>query len=268
MFILLAGILAFGLTLTIRSITHELELARMKSDFVSTVSHEFKSPLTSIRQLAEMLQADRVPSEERRHRYYDELVQQSQRLSLLVDNILDNARMEEGRKTFDFEMVDMGALLEDIVSTFQQRVRHEGFTIHAEIGESLPQISVDRSDIAQTITNLIDNAVKYSGEAREIYIRAFVEDQDLVIAVEDFGIGIKQEEIEKVFERFYRGGDELTRAVKGSGLGLTLVKQMVEAHHGTVHVESEPGRGSTFSIRLPLEPVEDRLNGEDSRNRG
>ncbi len=255
MFILLAGILVFGLTLTIRAVTHELELARMKSDFVSTISHEFKSPLTSIRQLAEMLQADRVPSEERRHRYYDVLVQQSQRLSLLVDNILDFARMEEGRKTFDFEMVDISALLKEIISTFQQRVRHEGFTIHTEIDESLPQISVDRSAIAQTITNLMDNAVKYSDKAREIYVRAFVENRHLVIAVEDSGVGIKQEDMEKVFERFYRGGDELTRAVKGSGLGLTLVKQIVEAHHGTVHVESEPGSGSTFSIRLPLEPA-------------
>lgn len=252
MFVLLAGILIFGLTLTIRIVTHELELGKMKSDFVSTISHEFKSPLTSIRQLSEMLQAGRVPSEERRQRYYNVLLEQSERLSLLIDNILDFAKMEEGKKEFEFEMVDMGPLLEELVSTIQQQVRHEGFTVQAEIDAPLPSTQVDRAAITQAITNLIDNAIKYSAGAKKIYVRGFTRNQYLVIAVQDFGLGIKPAEIDKVFERFYRGGDELTRTVKGSGLGLTLVKQIVQAHHGSVHVESEPGRGSTFSIRLPL----------------
>jgi len=256
MFILLAGILIFGLTLTIRIVSHELELGRMKSDFVSTISHEFKSPLTSIRQLAEMLQAGRVPSEERRQRYYDVLLEQSERLSLLIDNILDFARMEEGKKEFEFEMVDIGPLLEELVSTIQQQVRHEEFTVEAEIDAPLPSIQADRAAITQAITNLIDNAIKYSAGAKKIYVRVFKDHQYLIIAVQDFGVGIKPEEIDRVFERFYRGGDELTRTVKGSGLGLTLVKQIVQAHHGSVHVESEPGRGSTFSIRLPLELTE------------
>ncbi|MCH7558045.1 MAG: hypothetical protein IIB56_11380 [Planctomycetes bacterium] len=252
MFVLLAGILIFGLTLTIRIVTHELELGKMKSDFVSTISHEFKSPLTSIRQLSEMLQAGRVPSEERRQRYYNVLLEQSERLSLLIDNILDFAKMEEGKKEFEFEMVDMGPLLEELVSTIQQQVRHEGFTVQAEIDKPLPSIQVDRAAITQAITNLIDNAIKYSAGAKKVFVRGFTENQYLIIAVQDFGLGIEPEEIDKVFERFYRGGDELTRTVKGSGLGLTLVKQIVQAHHGSVHVESEPGRGSTFSIRLPL----------------
>lgn len=252
MFVLLAGILIFGLSLTIRIVTHELELGRMKSDFVSTVSHEFKSPLTSIRQLAEMLQSGRVGSEERRRRYYDVLVEQSERLSLLIDNILDFAKMEEGKRQFEFETVDMGSLLEDLVSTIQQRVSHDGFAVQTQIDAPLAPVRVDRTAIIQAIANLIDNAVKYSAGAKEVHVRAFVESQVLVIAVQDFGIGIKSEEIDKIFERFFRGGDPLTRAVKGSGLGLTLVKQIVEAHRGSVHVKSEPGRGSTFSIRLPL----------------
>ena len=253
MFILLAGILVFGLTLTIRIVSHELELGRMKSDFVSTVSHEFKSPLTSIRQLAEMLQTGRVASEERRQRYYDVLLEQSERLSSLIDNILDFAKMEEGRKEFEFEKVDMGPLLEEIVSTMQQQVRHREFMVEVLIDGSLPSIEVDRVAITQAITNLIDNAIKYSSGAKKINVRGFTDNQYLVITVKDFGIGIKPEEINRVFDRFYRGGDELTRAVKGSGLGLTLVKQIVDAHQGSVNVESEPGRGSTFSIRLPLE---------------
>ena len=256
MFVLLAGILIFGLTLTIRIVTHELELGKMKSDFVSTVSHEFKSPLTSIRQLAEMLQTGRVPSDERRQQYYNVLLEQSERLSLLIDNILDFARMEEGKKEFEFETADMRPLLEELISTIQQQVRHEGFTLQAEIDKDLPSIQVDRSAITQAITNLIDNAIKYSGEADKIYVRGFTEDQHLIITVQDFGVGIKAEETDKVFERFYRGGDELTRTVKGSGLGLTLVKQIVQAHHGSVHVESKLGSGSTFSIKLPIQPTE------------
>jgi two-component system phosphate regulon sensor histidine kinase PhoR len=135
-------------------------------------------------------------------------------------------------------------------------VRHEGFTVEAEFDKSLPSIQADRAAIIQAITNLIDNGIKYSAGAKKVRVRGFTENQYLMIAVQDFGVGIKPEEIDKVFERFYRGGDELTRTVKGSGLGLTLVKQIVQAHHGTVHVESEPGRGSTFSIRLPLELTE------------
>lgn len=257
MFLLIAGILIFGLILTVRIVTHELELAKMKSDFVSTISHEFKSPLTSIRQLAEMLQTGRVPSEERRQKYYDTLLEQSERLSLLTDNVLNFAKMEEGRKEFEFEKADIGALLKEVVSAVQDRVSHEDFEIQLKIENSLPSIMADSAAISQSITNLIDNAIKFSGKAKKIVVKSFTEDLYLVISVQDFGIGIKKEELNKVFDRFYRGGDELTRTVKGSGLGLTLVKQIVEAHHGKVHVESEPGQGSTFSMKLPFRIIGD-----------
>jgi signal transduction histidine kinase/tetratricopeptide (TPR) repeat protein len=251
-FLLIAGILIFGLALTIRSVSHELELARMKSDFVSTVSHEFKSPLTSIRQLAEMLQSGRVPSEERRQQYYDVLLEQSERLALLTDNILSLAKIEEGRAEFKFEMTDVSALVAKIVSSFQERVRHEGFDIALKDQGPIPPVAVDRTALSQAITNLIDNAIKYSADSRKVVVGACVEAQSLVITVQDFGVGINKEDIERVFERFFRGGDELTRTVKGSGLGLTLVKEIVGAHSGKVQVESEPGKGSLFSIRLPL----------------
>jgi signal transduction histidine kinase len=256
-FLLIAGILGFGLILTVRTVNRELELARMKSDFVSTISHEFKSPLTSIRQLAEMLQTGRVPSEERRQEYYDVLLEQSERLTLLTDNVLNLARIEEGRKEYQFETVDIAALVREIVTTVQDRVRHEGFFIEVKLEEPLPPVMADRAAITQALTNLMDNAIKYSDKEKKVKVSSFVEGQNLVIEVKDFGVGIKKEEIDKVFERFYRGGDELTRTVKGSGLGLTLVKEIIEAHRGHVRVESEPGRGSTFSIRLPLKGIED-----------
>jgi signal transduction histidine kinase/tetratricopeptide (TPR) repeat protein len=251
-FLLIAGILIFGLILTIRSVSHELELARMKSDFVSTVSHEFKSPLTSIRQLAEMLQSGRVPSEERRQKYYDVLLEQSERLALLTDNILSLAKIEEGRAEFTFETTDISVLLTEVVTSIQERVRHEGFDIGLDVEGAFPLLAVDRTALSQAMTNLIDNAIKYSGDSRKISVSISLEEQAVAIAVQDFGIGIKKEDIDRVFERFYRGGDELTRTVKGSGLGLTLVKEIVAAHRGKVHVASEPGKGSVFSIRLPL----------------
>ena len=254
MFILIAGILVFGLILTIRSLTREMELSRMKSDFVSTVSHEFKSPLTSIRQISEMLHAGRVPSEERRQKYYDVLLEQSERLSLLTENVLSFAKMEEGKKEFVFDHVDIGTLLENIVSAIQDRVKHDEFAIETEIEKFLPFIMADTSAITQAVNNLIDNAVKYSGESKKVFVQAYNDEKSVVIEVKDFGLGIKKEDMDKVFDRFYRGGDELTRTVKGSGLGLTLVKQIVEAHKGSIQVESEPGKGSIFSMRLPLDP--------------
>jgi signal transduction histidine kinase len=116
----------------------------------------------------------------------------------------------------------------------------------------LPAIEIDKSAITQAVSNILDNAIKFSGERKEIFLRAFAEAQHMNIAVQDFGVGMKTEDIDKIFERFYRGGDELTRTVKGSGLGLTIVKQIVEAHHGSVYVDSKPGEGCTFTIRLPI----------------
>jgi len=251
-FLLIAGILIFGLILTIRSVSHELELARMKSDFVSTVSHEFKSPLTSIRQLAEMLQSGRVPSEERRQKYYDVLLEQSERLGLLTDNILGLAKIESGRAGFKLEPTDIAALLSEVVGSIQERVRHEGFAVGLEVGGALPLLEADRAALAQAVTNLVDNAIKYSGESRTVSVRAALEGPAVVIAVRDSGVGIRKEDLDKVFERFFRAGDELTRTVKGSGLGLTLVKEIVKAHGGKISVESEPGKGSVFSVRLPI----------------
>jgi len=251
MFLAIAIILGFGLVLTIRGVNQELELARMKSDFVSTVSHEFKSPLTSIRQLAEMLQTGRVASEERRQRYYDVLVEQSTRLSSLVTNVLDLARIEEGRKEFRLEAVNLGTLIHELTEATQHRVGHEGFEVRTEIRDPLPKVLGDAEALRQAISNLLDNAIQYSGEAREVRVQAWGENGTLNVAVEDSGVGIQEDELEKVFDRFYRGRDEVTRSIRGSGLGLTLVKEIVEAHRGSVEVTSEGGKGSIFRIRLP-----------------
>lgn len=155
----------------------------------------------------------------------------------------------------------MGALLEEIVERVEHRVRHEGFTIRSEIEDPAPAIALDAAALTQATTNLIDNGVKYSGESKEVVVRGFSRNGHFVITVQDFGVGLDDDETAKVFERFYRGGDALTRTVKGTGLGLALVKQIAEAHGGSVAVESTPGSGSTFSIRLPLDSAAEGADG-------
>ena len=253
-FVLLASILLFGLILTIRTVGRELELARLKSDFVSTVSHEFKSPLTAIRHLAEMLSAGRTISEERRLRYYQVLDEQSGRLALLVDNVLDLSRLEAGKRPLSLEPVELGGLIEQTATEVQQRVAHQGFRIRVERNGPLPVLRLDGDAVRQALGNLLDNAVKYSGSSREVVVKGLVSAERAGISVQDFGIGIEPHEIGRIFERFYRGGAELTRTVKGTGLGLALVKQITEAHGGVVEVASGPGQGSTFSLLFPLPP--------------
>ena len=251
-FVLIAGILISGLVLTVRTVGRELELARMKSDFVSTVSHEFKSPLTAIRQLAEMLKTGRVASEERRSQYYDVLLEQSERLSVLVENVLDFARTDAGRRPFVFESVAPAELVREVVDEARQRVAHESFDFRLYVDSRLPHMSLDRYAFRQALGNLIDNAIKYSGASREIIVAGHQRNGDLVVSVQDFGIGLDSEQAARAFERFYRGGNELTRNVRGTGLGLAVVKQIVDAHGGTVSVVSETGCGSTFSMQFPI----------------
>lgn len=251
-FILIAGILAFGLYLSIRSVSHELEFVKMKSDFVSGISHELKSPLTSIRQLAEMLQRGRVPSEERRQKYYDVIVEQSERLSLLINNVLDFAKMEAGKRQFKFELTDMSHFLTEIIAVMQQQVSHDEIEVKLELAGPLPEILIDRSAISQAVNNLLENAIKYSDRVKKVIIQSYLADKFLLISVTDFGIGIKREDMEKIFERFCRGDDVFVRSKRGSGLGLTLVKQIVRAHRGAVEVQSEYGKGSTFTMKLPI----------------
>ncbi len=251
-FIFILILLACGLFFTLHTVNKELNLSRMKSYFMSTVSHEFKSPLTSIRQMAEMLVRERVPTKERKGKYYTTILQQSERLSHLIDNILDFTRMEEGHKVFHFEKGDITSVVKDIVELFRELTARTGFQINLTIQDHLPELIFDKEAIQQVVYNLIDNAYKYSGGSKVIDVRLFSEGNDVIVSVTDYGIGIKKQDREKIFSRFYRAGEELSQNVKGSGIGLAIVKQIVDAHHGEITVESSPGKGSKFSVKLSV----------------
>jgi signal transduction histidine kinase len=266
--ILALGIVTFGTFLALRMISREVELANLQSDFVSTVSHELRSPLTSIRQLSEMLQRGRIPSEERRQRYYDTIVDQSERLSLLVENILDFARFENGRKVFHFEEVDLNVFLREAVSRVRHQVQHEGFAISLQLMEEPLPARIDRDAMAQAIFNLLDNAMKFSGSSKEVGVAGCREGACARIDVKDSGIGIRHEELKRVFDRFYRGSSEEVLATRGTGLGLTIVKRIVEGHQGTITAESAEGRGSTFTIRLPIQGTNEHETTAHSHYRG
>jgi signal transduction histidine kinase len=254
-FIAIVIILAFGLFFTLKAVRDELHLSKMKSYFMSTVSHEFKSPLTSIRQMAEMLVHGRVPSTERQHKYHTTILQQSERLSHLIDNILDFSKMEEGQKVFHFEKADITPVVENIVESFRDHTAPQGFNISLSIPEPVPDIVFDREAMEQVLHNLLDNACKYSGDSREIEVHLSSKGNKTIISVIDHGIGIRKDDLDKIFGRFYRAGEELTQTVKGSGIGLTIVEQIVEAHHGEITVESSPGKGSEFTVIIPLSGI-------------
>lgn len=252
-FLLIVIVLVLGLFFTLQVINKELALSKMKSDFISTISHEFKSPLTSIRQMSEMLHNEIISTESRKKEYYAVMLEQSERLSHLIDNILDFSKIEEGKKVFHFEKTKLPELIINVKSAFQNRISNDGFSVSSTIPQTLPEIVIDKEAIQQVLYNLLDNAYKYSGDSKIIEIIAESQEDSVKISVRDFGIGIQPEDQKKIFTHFFRGGDELTRSVKGSGIGLTIVKKIVEAHQGTITLESTLGKGSIFQVTLPVD---------------
>jgi signal transduction histidine kinase len=227
-----------------------MEVARLKSEFVSAVSHEFRSPVTGIRQLAEILLRGQ-PSEERRRQYYELIGHEGDRLARLVENVLDFSRMEEGRKEYRLEPLEAGAWLRAVVEEFRALVAQGGFSLEADLPGRLPSLLADREALTSALHNLLDNAVKYSPACKTVWLEAETSGGWLTIRVRDRGLGIAEEDRTHVFEKFYRGSIGAATHVKGAGLGLSLVKHIVTAHGGSVACESRPGEGSTFSMNLP-----------------
>lgn len=261
-FIVVAA-LFFGGFLAIRGTAKELELAKLKSDFVSTVSHEFRTPLMSIRYLAELLQRGRVPDERRKQEYYETITGESERLGRLVENILDFSKIETGLKEYKKEETSIAALAGEVASRFRRQAALKDFKLETEIAENVPRIPVDKEAVSRALFNLLDNAVKYSGENPHVLLRVRPDADHIMIEIEDNGIGISRNDQQRIFDKFYRSEQAMEGNVKGSGIGLTLVDHIVKAHEGEVLLESDLGKGTKVTIQFPLGPHKKAEGDED-----
>lgn len=247
----LSMLMAGGIVLTYRNVHREMALAKLKSDFVSNVSHELRTPLALIRLYAETLEMGRLTNPEKYQEYYRIIRKESERLTALINNILDFSRIEAGRKEYDFSETDLAELVRTTLDSYRYQIERQGFAFDQHIEDDLPPVRVDREAIARSLLNLVNNAVKYSSERKYLGVNLYRTDGVVKMEVIDHGIGIPMAEQGKVFEKFYRASDPLVHNTKGSGLGLSLVRHVVEAHGGQVAVESTPGQGSRFTIVLP-----------------
>lgn len=224
----------------------------MKSDFVSSVSHELKTPLTSIKVLTERLLAGKVKNPAKMKQYFSMISQDTDKLTRLVKNVLDFSKIEEGQKEYELEETDVAQWLIQTIEDFRKDRIQGAIKIHIEIAKNIPPLPLDRDALAQAINNLLDNALKFSPKKKEVEVHVKSDQEAVIIEVKDRGIGIPQDEWDKIFDKFYQGSNAFRQSVKGTGLGLTLVKRAVEAHGGSVCVESKMGQGSTFSLIFPI----------------
>ncbi len=250
---LLLVVIAAGLVATYRLVRGESQMARLKADFVANVSHDLKTPLSLIRMFAETLEMGRVADEGRRQEYYRVVIRESERLSRLIDNVLDFSRIEGGRQTYDIAPTAVEPLVRDTVESFDYLLAEQGFDVRVEVAADLADVPLDAAAVGQALANLIDNAIKYSGETKSLAVDARIDGGDLTLSVTDQGIGIPLGEHQRIFEKFYRVGRSDTQGHRGSGVGLALVRHIVEAHDGRVTVVSRSGHGSRFTLWFPLE---------------
>ena len=243
-----------GVFLTYRNVSREMNLARLKSDFVANVSHELRTPLALIRLYAETLELGRLTAKEKYHEYFRIIREESERLTALINNILDFSRIEAGRKEYEFKETNLPDLVRSTLDSYRFQIEQNGFAFEENIARDIPPVNVDREAIARSLLNLVNNALKYSKDQKFIGVSLYRSNGCVKLEVCDHGIGIPPGEQEKIFEKFYRCGDPLVHNIKGSGLGLSLVRHIVRAHGGDVQVESAPEQGSKFTIALPLDP--------------
>jgi signal transduction histidine kinase len=253
--LLLLAILIGG-WLIVRDLDRELRLAKQKTDFVSNVSHELKTPLTSIRMFAELLAEGRVADAEKQRGYLNIITAESARLSRLINNVLDFAHLERGEKKYQMRPLDLAAVSRDSAESLRTHLESNGFKLQLELPANPISINGDADALAQILVNLLSNAEKYSGESREISLRLRAAPLPLPHAelqVLDCGPGVPKGYEEKIFEQFYRAHDSLSSGIQGSGLGLTLARQIARAHGGELNYAAREGGGSSFTLTLPLQ---------------
>jgi two-component system, OmpR family, phosphate regulon sensor histidine kinase PhoR len=242
----------FGLFYLIRNVFQEMRLAQMKTDFVANVSHELRTPLALIRMQAETLEMGRVQTNEKKRHYYHTIKNESIRLTQFINNILDFSQIESHKKDFNLKPTDIYTLVNDTLEAYRFHVDHKGFKLEKNVADAIPLIELDEEAVKLAIVNLLDNAIKFSKKEKRIILTLRKQAKTVVVSVQDFGIGIPESEHKKIFEKFYRIEDSLIHNTKGSGLGLSLVKHIMNIHKGKVVLDSKPGEGSTFCLIFPV----------------
>lgn len=245
-------LLIIGALFLIRIVRAQIALAKMKTDFVANVSHELRTPLSLIQMYAEMLDMGRVLSDEKRKRYYRTILYECTRLTKLINQVLDFSKIESNEQEFTFESVFLPGLVHEVLESFREHLDRSGFQLEEQLDETVPLITANADSVTQALVNLLDNSIKFSTENKEIGVRLFQKDAYVVLEVRDKGVGIATNEKDKIFLKFYRGGDSLVHDTRGSGLGLALVKHIMDIHQGRVQVFSRMGEGSVFQLLFPI----------------
>jgi len=242
--IVIAGLFVF------RAINKEIKLAQLKSDFVSNVSHELKTPLSLISMFSETLEMGKIKSEEKRQEYYSIIHREANRLSRIVSSVLNFSKMEAGKREFKFVELDLNIIIQQIIDTYDYHFKSKGFTCNFE-KNNLPLILGDIEAISEAVINLIDNAIKYSKNEKRITVRTKIEKNSIICEIEDYGIGISEDDQKKVFDKFFRASTGNIHDTKGTGLGLSIVKSIMDAHHGEISLSSKIDRGTIFKLSFP-----------------
>ena len=264
MVVLSCGVIVLGVAVILLAAERERRISAAKSDFVANVSHELKTPLALVRLFAEMLQSGRVASDEKRQQYLDIIVSESERLSALIENVLDFARVERGRQAYELAEGDVGEAVARAVNVYRYRAEREGVDLVTDLEAGLPLARIDDRAVQLAVINLLDNALKYAPGGEVVTVQARRERGSVVVRVVDRGPGVPPEERERIFERFVRGSTARVpvggRPTRGSGIGLALVKHIAESHGGRAWVEPRPGDGSgaSFAVSIPIGPISPR----------
>jgi signal transduction histidine kinase len=234
----------------LKAVSREQAVARLQADFVSAVSHEFRSPLTTLRSMSEMLERGRVPTEERKQRYYSLISRETQRLHRLVEDLLDFGRMEAGKKQYDMRPTDVSILVSEVVAELSEEYAPGGFEIDVR---TMSPVSVlgDPDALRRAVRNLVENAVKYSAGSRRVDVEVRNVEGRVSVSVQDYGMGISRADLNRIFRKFERGAAAKASSIQGTGLGLAMVHGILRAQGGSVRVESEENRGSTFTLVIP-----------------
>lgn len=251
--VLMDTVLLIGTWLIFRNVKKQVELSQLKSDFVSSVSHEIRTPLALISMYIETLEMGRVKSAEKIKEYYNVILNETSRLSGIVNRILSFSQIESNKRKYTFSETVINEVVEKAALTFRYSLENKGFSYSFEPGENLPVIMADKESIADAFVNLIDNAMKYSTDNKNIIVRTGKHDNYIFVEVEDHGIGISEKNQKYIFDKFFRVTEmNLANNVKGSGLGLAIVKHMMDIHKGKIYVKSTPGSGSLFRLSFPV----------------